>query len=248
MVDSVIALHMSDHIMLLTSRNAQSQVQQWIEKFIISEDLKVTDETGKHVIFILFHPSKASEMPIGHAFRINYYGNDASLFFFEDKAGFPDQLRSFMDSQVGDDAFDLYKIRQGILHTAPDVMAECNPLELNLWSQISFTKGCYIGQEVIARLETYKKVQRTLCSFHGKESLVPSAKLRISYEGKDIGIVTNSAHDDNDGGIFAGLGVIRREFAVPGAQYAAGENKVPIIIDRVFDQNNIAHGNNISSR
>jgi folate-binding protein YgfZ len=153
-----------------------------------------------------------------------------------------------MDNQVGCDAFELYRIRRGIPRYDPGVMGECNPLELNLWNQISFSKGCYIGQEVIARLDTYKKIQRTLCSFRSDMLLVPSGSCRISHDGRDLGIGTNCARNDNDNGKFAGLAVVRKEFARLGAQYAAGENAVSIFIDRVFEHNEISDGNNISSR
>ena len=45
-----------------------------------------------------------------------------------------------------------------------------NPLELNLDHIIDFDKGCYIGQEVIARLDTYNKVQKKLISINIKDS------------------------------------------------------------------------------
>ena len=43
-------------------------------------------------------------------------------------------------------------------------------LELNLDHIIDFDKGCYIGQEVIARLDTYNKVQKKLISINIKDS------------------------------------------------------------------------------
>ena len=42
---------------------------------------------------------------------------------------------------------------------------ETNPLECGLKQYVSFTKGCYIGQEVIARLDTYDKISKHMVGF-----------------------------------------------------------------------------------
>jgi len=247
-VDSVVALHMSDHILLIASPNAQLSVMQWIEKFIIAEDLRVNDETGRHIIFAVIHPDDFLEKLGVRVFRSNYYDVDALFSISDADVSFPDHLSPYMDAQVGYDAFELFKIRRGIPQYSREIMAECNPLELNFRTQISFTKGCYIGQEVVARLDTYKKIQRTLCSFRGDGRLVHSGGGPIACDGKDIGIITNVAHDANDDGSFAGLGVVRKEFARLHAQYVSGESAVPIIIDRVFNQEDNMHGNNSGTR
>ena len=246
-IGSVVVLHMKDDILLVTSRGAQGGVKDWIEKFIIAEDLNVTDETGQRLIFVMFHPLEHLDLYPGNIFHSKYFDIDAEFFICDPAADYPDQVRPYMNSQVGYDAFELYKIRRGIPQYDSEVMGECNPLELNLWNQISFSKGCYIGQEVIARLDTYKKVQRSLCSFRAGTLLFPSKECRIVNSGKDIGIVTNCAGSDNDEGTFAGLGLVRKEFALPDAEYSAGIDGVPIIIEHVFDQTETTDGNDINN-
>ncbi|MHC4957190.1 MAG: CAF17-like 4Fe-4S cluster assembly/insertion protein YgfZ [Planctomycetota bacterium] len=58
---------------------------------------------------------------------------------------------------------DELRIRSGIPAFPNEVNERHNPWEARLDASLSLTKGCYIGQEVIARLNTYKKVQRRLC-------------------------------------------------------------------------------------
>ena len=251
-VDSIIVLHRDDHLLLIVSRGAQSTVKQWIEKFILAEDLRVVDQTGKYLLFAVFHPRDVSKNLVegnaGSVFYSKYYDEDAAFYILDALLLPPDSVRLLTENQVGNDAFEIYTIRHGIPQCRPEIMRECNPLELNLWNQISFTKGCYIGQEVIARLDTYKKIQRTLCSFRSNSPVVPGAECRIVHGGKDIGIVTNCACDDDNRRSFVGLGVIRKEFALKGAKYSMADGAVSIIVEHVFEHNEEVDGNNSSTR
>ena len=251
-VDSIIAVHRDDHLLLIVSRGAQSTVKQWIEKFIIAEDISVVDQTGKYLLFVVFHPGGVVENPVEnnavYVFHSRYYDEDAVFYIFDAMSVLPDSVRLLTKNQVGNDAFEIYSIRRGIPQCRPEIMRECNPLELNLWNQISFTKGCYIGQEVIARLDTYKKIQRTLCKFRSDNPVVPDRECRIEHGGKDIGVVTNCARNDDTKRSFVGLGVIKKEFALQGAEYSIAGGTASIIIEHVFEHNEVADGNNNSNR
>ena len=79
-----------------------------------------------------------------------------------------------------------------------------NPLEAGLWHSISFEKGCYIGQETIARLNTYKGVKKRLWGI-ALDQTVP-ANTNISLDGKTIGKLTSLT--ETEAGYF-GLGYLR---------------------------------------
>jgi folate-binding protein YgfZ len=69
-----------------------------------------------------------------------------------------------------------------------------HPLECRLRSLISFTKGCYIGQEVIARLDAYRKVQMALTRFEGMLDPGESAPVTLQTSGgAEAGVVTSIA-------------------------------------------------------
>ncbi len=251
-IDSIIVGHRKDHLLLIVSRGTQAYVKQWIEKFIIAEDLRILDQTGKYLLFAVLRPQDILESlaakNAGCAFHSKYYSEDAAFYFFDAVALLPDALRLLTDRQVGNETFEIYCVQHGIPQCHPETIGECNPLELNLWDQISFTKGCYIGQEVIARLDTYKKIQRTLCRFRSDSFLAPGAKYQIVQEGKDIGVITNCARDGAHKSSFVGLALIRKEFALQGAKYSVSDSAASIIVDVVFKQNEIANGNNNRSR
>ncbi len=91
-------------------------------------------------------------------------------------------------------------IRQGIPWIFPATSGRFLPQELNLdhLDALSYTKGCYPGQEIIARLRYRGQVKRSL--FHATTDnstpLAPGAALKLSGEEKNIGAVVNSAATD----------------------------------------------------
>jgi len=65
----------------------------------------------------------------------------------------------------------------------PDGDAQANPLELGLRAVVDFAKGCYIGQEVIARLENYEKVQRHLVRLRAGAPLAAGDAVHPAADG-----------------------------------------------------------------
>ena len=91
-----------------------------------------------------------------------------------------------------------------------------NPLEAGLIGAIDFHKGCYIGQEVIARLDTYHKVQKYLVSLSfdadadpAQAGALPGSRL-VNDEGAAMGVVTSATVvPAADGARIIGLGYVR---------------------------------------
>ena len=73
-----------------------------------------------------------------------------------------DQLNLLDGKLIGDKAFQITRVESGMPDWSTEITQDYNPLEARLIHAISFTKGCYTGQEVIARLDTYDKVQKYL--------------------------------------------------------------------------------------
>ena len=82
---------------------------------------------------------------------------------------------------------------------------------------VSYTKGCYIGQEVIARLTTYDKVQKRLVRLSWPSGAGVSAGARLMLDGKQAGLVTSAIRDPRTGD-GAGLGYVRKALAGTGTQ------------------------------
>jgi len=81
---------------------------------------------------------------------------------------------------------------------------------------ISDNKGCYIGQETVARIKTYGHVNRNLVRLL-LEGEAPASGSEIFFEGEKVGAVTSAARAAGSGPATA-LGYVRRERAAPGTR------------------------------
>lgn len=107
----------------------------------------------------------------------------------------------------------------------------------NEWHRSSITKGCYAGQEVIAKINTYGEAPRQLCHLHFEddETNLTGAELQ-NEEGRKMGSVSSWAwswDEKVEGAV--GLGTLRRRAAVEGGEVFAvvdgpGEKRVTVKI------------------
>jgi folate-binding protein YgfZ len=102
---------------------------------------------------------------------------------------------------------------------------------------ISFTKGCYIGQETIARIRTYGHVNRCLVGLKFASEVVAPPHSRILYQGKEVGSVTSSIFSLKFGATLA-MAYLRRGSQEPGfvvevevasARHAAEVTSLPFV-------------------
>ena len=118
--------------------------------------------------------------------------------------------------RVGLEALETLRIEAGIPRYGID-MDEMNVVtETNLDEAVSFTKGCYIGQEIIARIKYRGHVAKKLTGliFESEIRLESGAKI-LSVEDKEIGRVTSSTFSPRLGRTIA-LGYLKYDYLVPG--------------------------------
>jgi folate-binding protein YgfZ len=116
-----------------------------------------------------------------------------------------------------------------------ELTEEHNPLEAGLWDAVSFTKGCYVGQEVVARLRTYDRVSRRLVSLaFAPGAAPPEPGTEVFLDGRPVGSITRAMLPP---GMPAprGIAYIRRDAARPGVELRAGAGDAAAVawIDRV---------------
>jgi folate-binding protein YgfZ len=117
---------------------------------------------------------------------------------------------------TGTIALDWHRILRGVPLSGVDFGERELAQETNQDFALHFSKGCYVGQEIVERVRSRGNVHRTFCGF-AIEGEPPAVKSRIVLADKQVGEVTSSATIPLSNGTrtFA-LGVIRREAAAPG--------------------------------
>jgi tRNA-modifying protein YgfZ len=128
-------------------------------------------------------------------------------------------LRERGASPVGEDAAECLRIESGRPRYGVDLDETVIPQEAGLNERaVSFTKGCYVGQETVARLFYKGKPNRHLRGLRLSETAATGDELRLGE--KTVGRLGGIAHSPRLGPI--ALGLLRRE-AEPGASVAVGE-------------------------
>lgn len=240
MIDRTTLLKIGDYFLLVGSPDPEEKLKSWIEKYIIMEDIKVEDETNNLTIFELLGPQTNSFMTMLCGEKINdlngeniTVGETDSIKTYITKINETEGIDKYwviVDSEnavdfvkyleenksafdfnfIGDKAYEYCRIKNGIPAAPNEINSNYNPHEINLIKEVSFKKGCYIGQEVIARLDTYDKVQRLLKGVKIKinESVLP-IKL-VDVDGAEAGEITSLAKSETDNEMI-GLALIRKK-------------------------------------
>jgi folate-binding protein YgfZ len=114
---------------------------------------------------------------------------------------------------------EVVRIEGGVPRFGIDMSEENFPPEARIEERaISYTKGCYMGQETIARIKTYGHVNRLLAGLYPDTDRPVPTGTRIISAGdgnKDVGYVTSSVHSPALGRVIA-LGYVHRSLDVPG--------------------------------
>ena len=186
----------------------------WLSKFIIMEDVKVEPIKEPHIQILIpvdsFRISKIlSSDTSPNTFMMSEQWEKATWTKFV-IPGSPDhitkELKNAGFTQGSDADLEVARIADGI-PGHPAEFVEFNPLEAGLKHLVSFTKGCYVGQEVIARLDTYEKVQRYLTRLRLAE--MPSRlSAPIAVDREEAGVLTSATATNP----FIGLAYINRKF------------------------------------
>jgi folate-binding protein YgfZ len=244
-VEVLRVIAFDDHILMILAGSDTNGVRAWLDKYTIMDDFTVSDVTGEYAVIGVYGDHAKSllvdalgaELPdAGKAARVALGGGsvvivrDARLtgaggFLLLVSAAEAESIEKKLAERgarsIGVETYEALRIEAGIPEIGRELTESYNPLEAGLTQYISFTKGCYIGQEVIARLDTYDKVQRHLIGVElasltergGSEEL----EVRDPEEGKKIGGMTSAAYSPALGRT-VGLAYVRTNYAVPGAR------------------------------
>ena len=115
---------------------------------------------------------------------------------------------------VGLEMLDTVRIEAGIPVYGRDMTEETIPVEANLEAALSYTKGCYIGQEVIARIEARGHVNRKLAGLLLSGERLPEPGAKIVSPQREVGWISAPLLPARQQNI--ALGYVRREVLTPG--------------------------------
>lgn len=222
-IDLAYATHCGEKVLLFISAKAEEKVRKWLEKFIVMDDVSLNSAEHFQNIALLFADDSVLTAVVPR-YKTSIFGLQCSIVSFNVS---PEKLISDLRENnltlISNSAWEEFRIINGIPRYGNELQEKFNPLELELCELISFTKGCYIGQEVIARLDTYKKVQRKLCLV----SLTDKSADKNSLDAEDIteeaAVVTSifTRTEGTDASI--GLALVKNKYAELGKEFPLNE-------------------------
>ena len=235
----------TDDLLLVSDAPHPQTMQDGISRYTIIEDAELTDVTDRYTRFVVFgdqatnlmlnafpraNTPEASEfMELGEdndvlALRTNAAGVATWMIIArcEKADGLLSRFEDLGHNLSGRSLFDFVRITNRAPIVGGELTEDVNPLEAQMRHLIDFDKGCYVGQEVIARLDTYDKVQRKLVAF--RKVADPDDRWKIetgdhivaTEGGRDVGWVSSIAVDPATDEAF-GLAYVR-------SQYVNGED------------------------
>jgi len=119
----------------------------------------------------------------------------------------------------GTQALETLRIEAGIPRYGQELGEDTIPNEACLWNALSFSKGCYVGQEIVERARSRGHVNWILAGLIVESVTPPAAGEKLAREGRDIGEVTSSCVSPTLGKTIA-LAYLRREVAEPATRLA----------------------------
>ncbi len=244
-------LNFESYILLVTSIHSKQKVVSWINKYIIGDDVKFSDASHRFNLFQVIGPQSDSFLSLFIGDAVNsvtensfkVVSAEGVLFFLariKDENGLQkfwilaeqengkklvsnmiENKGPFDFNLVGEDADNVFKIENGIPSNPNELNDLYNPHEAKLVDLVDFKKGCYIGQEVIARLETYDKVQKHLVGLCFPEEIETNEKFSLLDDQKnEVGVITSTAFSPKFKKNI-GLGYIKKPLAVQGTKLKA---------------------------
>jgi folate-binding protein YgfZ len=144
----------------------------------------------------------------------------------EDSQRLFDQLHSAGAKPVGTEALEQWRVLHGIPQYGQDIRDRDLPQETGQAQALHFTKGCYIGQEIVERIRSRGQVHRRFVGFDFGDALVTPGK--FESEGRTLAEVTTSL-PANIGAKNLGLGYVRHEAVTAEGTVILGGRSVRVV-------------------
>ncbi|MEM6822738.1 MAG: hypothetical protein AAF558_12460 [Verrucomicrobiota bacterium] len=181
-----------------------------LEKYIIADDVEVEAPDSRLVGFHLIAPEEPTIPDSIYTFASTRFGEDGWDIWFLETPSLPNSI-----PQASRESIDWFRIQQGIPQWGTDIDESNLPPEAYREKEtISYQKGCYIGQEIIARIKSIGKVKRKLCLVSGTTPLSPSTE--ILDGDRVIGHISSCQQKANDTSTVMAIAMVRQPFCEPG--------------------------------
>lgn len=247
-IDRLLLYATDSKLYALTSENNNDLIARYLMRFVFFRDnFHIQDVTSDTVIFGVYGPQARpklaqagfpdEDLPLHHWREVQFGDVTAYLhrtdpihgdgYFVmgqaKDRTVLWPRLLDVGLVVADTAAFDYLRIEAGLPRYGRELTGDYIPLEANLWGDVSFNKGCYIGQEIIARMESRGKLAKRLVPFTADGPLAAGSDLQAN--GKNAGTVTSTAVGPHG---TIGLGYVKTSVLDSESQLRVGDTAVTL--------------------
>jgi folate-binding protein YgfZ len=129
---------------------------------------------------------------------------------------------------VGSEVLEIRRIVEGTPLYGVDIRERDLPQETEQTRALNFSKGCYVGQEIVERIHSRGNVHRKFTGFVAEGADAISAGAKIVAGEKEVGEITSAATLVS-GDRTVALGYIRREIGLPGREVTIGASLATVV-------------------
>ena len=251
MIADMWVYELGDTMLVTLHHDVKDAVLARFDQFVFAEDVKLGDVTATFAQVAIVGPQAAAalsrvleDVDAAALRMLAEHGNRRAAFAgtpcvvtaisdlgeagydvyvaSERKSRFIDALRSAGVVEIDAETAEAIRIEAGVPLFHRDMDEDTIPLEAGIETRaISFTKGCYVGQEVIVRVlhRGHGRVARKLVGLRVDGDRVPAAGAAIRAGEKDVGHVTSAAWSPRLDRPVA-LGYVQRDYAEPDTSVA----------------------------
>ena len=246
------AYNRGDFIMIDTAAWQVPKLKETFDKFIIMDDVEITDISEKLTSLAVQGPRareilhdagvKFSDVDPMEVQDVTW--NDAGLsitrmisdvaqtyeIWLAPAAAAPlwETLVGRGARPIGTQALEMFRVAAGVPRFGQDITERYLPQETAQDSALNFSKGCYVGQEIVERIRSRALLHRRLTGLI-VDGPAPIGGTKIHLDGKDVGEITSATTvPAGDRDLTLALGYVRTEAQAPGTEVAVEGTKATV--------------------
>src|SRR5215469_13252775 len=235
-----------DHFLIDTEPEQREKVLQHIKRYIIADQVELEDVTpgtacigveGPGAGRILAQigapfPGDYAQAPWGEVTvaGVTETGQPGARIYcaaaeFDDIAA---KLQTAGAQAASADDARTVRIENGKPRYGEDIFDKSLPQETQQMHAISFTKGCYLGQEIVERIRAQGHVNKKLVRLEIEGTEPPPSGTKAIANAAEVGEITSAAHSPQSGAI-AALAYLRTQFTAPGVHVLVAQREARVV-------------------
>src|SRR5579864_1212286 len=226
-----------DRFLIDTEPELREKVPQLILKFKVADHVEIEDISGSTAAIGLEGPAAAAvlaslnapipgdayaHVPWGEFTVANLSATGQPGFRIFCPAGKKPPLDAAGAKPASESDIRLVRIENGQPRYGEDIRETSLPQETEQMHAVSFTKGCYLGQEIVERIRAQGRVNKKLVRVAIDASTPLAQGTKLAADGKEAGEITSSVYAPESGSV-AALAYVRTPYANPATVLRAGD-------------------------